>query len=337
MHERTLKLLKVRRNAIVLPMVCLLALVVGCAARPKTRVVEKLPTTRPVVTGRPVLEISRGGAGLPLDNPASLTSSNELLKDLLASYEKRLILPDAHSPVTLVGNNPRRLDRLQVNLSDAVIRDKYRPSQFNAPGKLEPALSVREFEYVAWPLYYQKVPTCWRLSASDARFGLLRDPGGRQTLVLTEAREGNFEFQVKLADLKPMMLRGAAANPRTGFGVQDVDVTLSSDNSRSLTVDMLVKAAILYVPTTVRLHARADVDEWCNVRLTQLSCQGMDPGGVLLAGVLAGTIEKYEGKLMPLARWPDNRIVLTDVQFTLDDSLNITGQFEAAPPQDGQP
>ena len=108
---------------------------------------------------------------------------------------------------------------------------------------------------------------------------------------------------------------------------QDVDLQLASDNPHNLSIQMQLKATVLLVPVTVRLKGRADIDQWCNLKLSDLSCEGLDTGGKLAAAFAKGPLEKCNGMLMPLVRWPEDRVVLTDVEFHLDDSLNISATF----------
>jgi hypothetical protein len=82
-----------------------------------------------------------------------------------------------------------------------------------------------------------------------------------------------------------------------------------------LALQIQIKATFLFLPMTFRMSARADIDPWCNVKLSGLSCEGLDPGGTLLAAFVNRAVQKYNGQLLTLARWPEDRVQLTDLQF----------------------
>lgn len=304
----------------------------GCASRPRpTSPVAVAPTpppaTRPALTAAPIIDIARGGGGVPLEE-AQVPQNNEQLKEsLLKAYSGRFVLPENASPVTLQGNDTRSLELLKIDLSNSVVRDSFRPRQYQAPAKPEPGIAVRRFEYIAAPLLYQNGQTHWRLWAEDAYLSLLRNPNGKNTLTLTDAREGGFEFTISLADLRPMLLKGSMVSSNGAFKVSDADVRFTSDNPRNVTLDMKITAALFFVPTTFQMHVRADIDPWCNVKLSELSCQGLDAGGSVVAVFIDTGLQKQNGKLLPLVRWPGDKVVLTDVQFRVDESLTITARF----------
>jgi len=306
-----------------------LNLALGCAAHTKrVAMVKPAPATRPVLTGRPLMDISRGGAGLPLEDVQGVKSRDQLMHGLTSGLDKRLELPTDHQVVVAKGVD-RKLDLLRIDVSKGKIRSTYNPKQFASPGNPEPAITVKKFEYLAWPIYYQNGETRWRLAATDVKFGLLKDRNGQQALIMTDAREGSFDFSVPLASIRPMLLKAGSGNGGAGSFVQDVDVQFTSGNPRSLTVGMDVKAVFLFVPLSVRLHARADLDQWCNVQFSELSCEGLDAGGKAVAALAQGQIDKYNGKVLPLVRWPGDRVVLSDVRVTVDDALRITAKFQA--------
>lgn len=312
--------------------VLVLAMMVGCASKPKSPVVQKPPpATRPVLAAKPVIDISRGGGGLPLDDVKSLDSRTQLVEGLRKGYERRLIMPQTDAWIRLVGTDHRRLDSLAIDLSNQAVRDTYKPSQYEAPGKPEPGISAKTFEYRAWPLIYQNGQTRWRIEATEAQFSLVRDRAGKHSLVLSDAKEGLFEFSVRLDDIKPMLMRSASANAPAGFVMKDVDVQFSSDGPRSLTIDTKIESSIFFVPTTIHMHARADIDQWCNVRLSEVSCKGQDAGGAVVAAFLEPTLEKQNEKVLPLVKWPEDRVVVKDVQIKLDESLTINAKFGRLP------
>jgi hypothetical protein len=161
----------------------------------------------------------------------------------LQGYQARLRLADDQSAIAASGESYPHLELLRIDVSNALVRQDYKPTQVSViKGELEPALSVGEFEYLASPLRYGDRVTHWQLKVQDAKFAILPEKGERAALVLTDASEGYLEFSAKVADLKPMMLRGAHAHAKAGFWVRDAAVSLASEDPRSLSARLRVQA-----------------------------------------------------------------------------------------------
>lgn len=299
-----------------------LAFTTGCASRAKPD-----PQPKPVVLGKPVIDFSKGGGGLPLEADAKPKSLPDLVQALAKGYALRVEMPQDKSCVLAEGSYPH-LDLLRVDLTNGTVKDKYRPRFNHGSGKIEPAISARKFEYVATPLNYQHGQTQWNIKANDARLGIMYDGDGNHSLVLTDASEGSMYFSVKLAALKPMLLASAKTHAKGGFWVKDVDLKLTSSNPHEVEATMRVNALWLLVPTTFVLHGKAQLDSDCNVTLSDVHCQAEDVGGALVAGFVDSAIAKYNNRKMPLAAWPGHRIVLKDVALSVSDEIQFTAWFE---------
>ncbi|MGE5611138.1 MAG: hypothetical protein ACM359_17945 [Bacillota bacterium] len=299
------------------------AILSGCASRPKPS-----PTTQPIVVDKPVLDFSRGIGALPLEGDNKPRSREELAQRLLRGYQSRLLLPEGLPPIVASGDSFPHLNQLRIDVSNAVVQKNYKPAQTKTPIKhLEPVLSVNEFEYLAAPLRYADRETYWQLRVHDARFGLFHDPSGRTGLVMTDAAEGYLQFSVKLSDLKPMMLRGAREHAKGGFWVRDAAVRITSEDTRSLSAELRVQAVWMLLPTTFHIRGHMTIDDNFHVKLSDLACEGEDLGGSLLASLIGPSIQKYEGRLVPLAKWPGDRIAVRDVAIHVDDAFRMTAWF----------
>ena len=283
---------------------------------------------RQEVSRRPLIDFGKGAGGFPLDGDRLPTTREGLVASLAAGYRERVETAEQVTPIIALGADYPHLDALVVDLSDARIRANYRPSLFHVVGGLEPALTVKYLEYVATPLRYSDGSTHLRLVAHDVTVGLLRGRRQAAALVLTDARDGRVDFRVSVSDLERMMLSSArAGGARAGYRASDVKLTLSSDNSRSLRCEMLVSGTWLLVPTSFRITGRIDIDGDFFAHISEVSCTGTDVGGVLLAGFIDGAIRKHDGRVMPLAAFPGDRIRLRDVQIEVDDSVNLRARF----------
>ena len=124
-----------------------------------------------------------------------------------------------------------------------------------------------------------------------------------------------------------MLLAGAKENANGGFNVRNLTIDLRSDNDRSLVVDLKVQASWLLLPADFHLFGRVDIDDAFNVRLSGLRCDGENLGGLLLAGFIDDAMQKQNGKVMPLAAWPGNKLHLSGAQIVIDDHIRIKGAF----------
>jgi len=296
----------------------------GCASKPKE---QSSTASKPVAMDRPIIDFARGGAGMPIDGNEPLTSAQLLSDGLLRAILSRVMFDGSGPVVAAEGGQFPDLELLRVDVSNGTVKPTYAPKQFKTASSVEPGISARRFEYLADPLSYQGSSTRWRVAADEARLGLLRDPKtGQRTLVITDASRGEMTFSVSLDDLRNMLLAGAKTHAQGGFSLRDVHFSVAAQK-RSIRGDAKVEAFWLFIPTTFRVSGRADIDEQFNVRFSELSCSGEDVGGVLVSGFINAAMKKYDGKIMPLAVWPGNRIVITDVDLRSDEGLHMHAEF----------
>lgn len=307
----------------------LLACIGGCArSRPNGFHPPAPQAHTSVLIDKPVVDFSRGGGGLPLESTTFPGSLGELVKALELGYAKRLDVAPQRRSVTAEGDNWPWIRRLRIDVSQAVIREAYKPRQFKNGVHPEPAIATDSFEYIAQPLYYDNGATQWAIRATGARLGLLRDDKGQATLVLTDAVEGEFSFAVKQSDLRPMLLAGARQHAKGGFVVRDVRLHVASENPRSLQAELRIRAMWLLLPTSFTIRGRLDIDDQFNVHLSNLACEGDNLGGDLVAGFIDRNMKKHDRKAMPLVRWPGNRIALKDVRIHVGETVSVQAAFE---------
>ena len=303
-----------------IPLIALAILFAGCAHRSRPQDQNQF-----TYVNKPVLDFGKGGGGLPIEGQKQLKSATDLLAGLTQGYRSRLELPKDHDAITVSGEFPH-LDLLKIDLTEAVLKRDFRPKQFKKPSSPKATVFTKQFEYVAQPIRYHDGPMEMLIQARDAELSVIRD-GEKTSLVVTNASEGSFEFSMKLADIKPMLMAGARENATGGFAVQDITFDAKSDNEHALAVDLKVQATWLFVPADFHLTGRVDIDDNFNVRLSGLRCTGENLGGVLIAGFIDDQMQKHNGKVMPLAAWPGNKLHLNGAQILLDDHIRIKGGF----------
>jgi hypothetical protein len=111
------------------------------------------------------------------------------------------------------------------------------------------------------------------------------------------------------------------------FFVTDTKLTMTSDNPRSLQLTVEVRGFWLLVPADITVTGRIDVDGDFNATLSHLSCTGIEVGGPLLAGFINTALKKYQGKVMPLAAFPGDKLKMRDLHIGVDDALHIDAAF----------
>jgi hypothetical protein len=295
-------------------------LLTGCAHRSR----PQEPTEFTYVS-KPVIDFGKGGGGLPIEGVKQVKSVPDLLLGLMQGYRSRLELPKEHDAITIEGEFPH-LDLLKVDLTEATLKRDFRPHQFKKPSSPKAIVFAKEFQYVASPIRYNDGPMEMLITARNAELSLIRD-GDKSSLVVTNASEGTFDFSMKLADIRPMLIAGAKEHASGGFGLRDIIFDAHSDNSRSLVVDIKVLATWLFVPADIHLTGRVDIDDAFNVRLSGLRCDGENLGGLLIAGFIDDQMQKHNGKVMPLAAWPGDKLRLSGAQIQLDDHIRIKASF----------
>ncbi len=278
---------------------------------------------------KPVIDFGRGGGGMPIEGVKELHNAEDLLAGLTRGYRGRVELSKDHDPILIAGQFPN-LDLLRVDLSDATLKKDYKPKQFKKPSAPHPVVFAKQFESLAHPLRYHDAPMEWHISARDAQLSLIRD-GDQQSLVVTSVAEGTFEFSMKLADVRPMLIAGAKEHSRGGFSVRDVHFDARCEDERTLVVDVKIDATWLLVPASFRIAGKVQIDDSFNVRLSGLRCDGQDLGGLLLAGFIDEALAKQNGKIMPLAQWPGNKIQLSGAKLEIDDHIRIKAKFGPPP------
>lgn len=250
------------------------------------------------------------------DFPTSRESFTEALAEGLRIFGP---VPGA---TEVAGENFPRFDKLRIDLSGGRVTPDTRPSV--GVGKVEPGVVVEEFEVVADPLRYEQSPIRVQVKGRDVRLDYDRDDAGRPVLALAGAADGEIELSVARADLDAILLavaREAAA--QQGVTVESVALTLRSRGPRSLEFSVAVRAAKLFMKTTVTASGQLDVDEQLDARISNATCEGSGVIGTLACGFLRPYIARYEGRPIPLMALPLGGVRLRDVTMEVGESLRL--------------
>lgn len=300
---------------------------VGCRAGNRPLPVTAPPTTRPVeVLKKAAVDLTKGGAGFPLQSQHAPQSVEELVGALRGAYVSRLESADTVR-VNAEGSTVRHLRSLSIDLSDGAVAGSFVPKSTSDQAKATPFLHVDRLSYVADPLRYQTYAASLVLQAEDARMALVRGADKNLTLAMYDCREGRATLAIGLEDLERGLAAGARLRGSLAFAIHSVQVRMRSQSPHALEAELTVNTRVLMVPARFRLTGREDVDENFNIHFTHLKAQGDDPGGAVLAGVVQGKLDLLNNKAAPLLKLPGDRIRVTDLRLTLDSRLTVDVKF----------
>lgn len=286
------------------------------------------PTTQKLTLSKPLIDFGHGAGGFGLMGTKLPHDRDALVRQLTDAYAQRAILPTSRPAVVAEGDHYPRLESLDIDLSGARLRPGYKPTENKSAAALTAALTIGRLSYVARPLYYNQGATNLTFTAKDVQLSLLQSRHDKAVLVMTEARDGHVDFQLPMADVQRVVLFSAKENAgKAAFIVTDCNVGLSSDAPRSISIALDVQGWWLLLPTSLHFTGRCDIDDHFNVHLSNLGCSGGNIGGPLLAALVDGAVKKYEGKVMPLAAFPGQKIKIQDLAIHIDDNLSVKIAF----------
>jgi len=335
-----------------LTILCVAGLTSGCRAnRPNP---SSAPTTRPVeILKKPAIDLTRGGAGFPLDLSTPPGDIAALVEAMTRAYAQRLE-PNPSIRITTHGDQLNALQSLEIDLTGSTVRGDYTPksdpksnakpdakpdakldakgdakSEANASA-LAPFIRTKRLRYSAEPLRYQTYNASMVLEAQDAELSLSPTQNGKLLLSLSDCSQGSARLTIGRRDLQAGLAAGARLRRSLALAIEGVELSLQSESEKSLHVALLVRSRVLLFPATFRLTGRADVDADFNVHFTHLSADGRDPSGAVIAGIIQTSLDKLNNKAAPLLRLPGDKIRVSELRITLDDSLSIDMRFKGS-------
>jgi hypothetical protein len=167
-------------------------------------------------------------------------------------------------------------------------------------------------------------------SADDVKLDVAKDPAGKLTPALAGARNGTILLELTRAELQGMLMAFAqAAAAEQGAKIESADLTLSQAGDRAVSASLRIKAKKSFIPATIVVDGRADVDEQLNVRLSGLQCSGEGMVGGVVAGLLGGKLKQFEGREFDLAPPALKKLRLTGLKVDAGDPLKVSAQYES--------
>ena len=310
-----------------LPLAAAVALGVGCSSRPKPPAVDAAVVKPPVqMLQKPAIDLSRGVAGFPLEGRDVPKSPGDAIESLRRAYANRL---EGQNDIRIdaVGQHLMDLQSLTIDLTGSTVRSTYTPKDQAKTDQAKTFILADRLAYIANPLKYQGYAAGLEVAATNAELTLIPTVENQWTLVLSDCHTGSARLRVGLEDLRQGILAAARQRQSVAFGVQDLAIDLASPTSRSLRVAIDVQARLFFVPARFTIRGKAAVDEQFNVHFSELSADGHDPSGAIVANFVQDRLQKYNDKAAPLVKLPGGKIHLTGLMFDVTDELSIDVNF----------
>jgi hypothetical protein len=167
-------------------------------------------------------------------------------------------------------------------------------------------------------------------SADDVKIDVAKNASGDLAPALGAARNGSVLVELTRAELQGMLMAFAQAGAaEQGAKIESAELSLSQAGDRAIAATLRVKAKKAFIPATVLVEGRADVDERLNVKLSGLRCTGEGMVGSVVAGVLGAKLKPFEGKEFALAPEALKKLRLEGLKVDAGDPVRLSATFQS--------
>jgi hypothetical protein len=264
----------------------------------------------------------------PLKTDTLPANAGDLARRLNESLCDLFDLPS--DPVVVREVSYPHLASLTVSLDGAHLRGQP-PAIPSVGGKQTPALTVDSFRAKGSAMSVGPAAVDFALEAQQLELHRANDANGNVVLVLHKAAKGRIEVSASTSDLEALIAGVAKTEgAKHGVAIDSVRLTLRSNNSRSLSAEVRLRAKKLFLSTSLRITGQLDLDEELNAAVSGLECTGEGAIATVACGVLKPHLEKLEGRNFPLMSLPLGEVRLRDVKIAAGEKLSITAEFGTA-------
>ncbi len=293
----------------------------GCRGRANQAATRAAPPP-PEMLKKPAIDLTKGGAGFPLATKTLPTTAAEYEAALRRGYAERLLAPE-QIRIVVAPDSPAGLGKIEIDISGASVRPDFTPQLPKDDVAPLGYLRTGLLRYTADPLNYQHFSAGMRLEVRDPRLAVLPAGDGTFGLSLVDCSTGRAKMRISMDGLRESLARGVQVKQTMAFGIDSIEMDLTSDNPHALALDMTVHARLLLIPASFRMTGRIDVDAAFNVHFSQLNAAGLDPTGKVVAGVVQTRLDKINGKAAPLLKLPGDKIRVSDLAIAVNEALTI--------------
>ena len=263
----------------------------------------------------------------PLAGKEFPRTADELVEAIQNALGRVLTLAKGDA-VTAEGGKFPSVKKLKVNLNNATVSAADPPPKPKPTGKREPGISVDQFEVTCKPLKYEQNKLDLELKAAGVKLDFARDKKGQPLLVLASAKDGYVQAKMSKGDIESLARTAAemAAKPQ-GIKIEGLDLSLTSEGTRSLAADVRVKAKKMMVSGVLHITGRVDVDDELNATVSKLNVDGEGMIGTMAAGLVKGKLKPYEGKVFPLMTFSLGDVTLRDLKIDAKKDVQVSAEF----------
>jgi len=274
---------------------------------------------------------------VPIDGTAAPGTGDQLATELSRGAREMARLPDGQRAVTISGDLPR-LGSLCVDLSNGVEDGGHKPPKIDHTRPIG-ILLVNSYEVKAQPLLINGARLYFDLTASDAELQVRQDEEKKCIVLLSGARRATFKATVADADIQSVCSTSAKALAKKfGFDVRSCTADLTAPNPRQLDVKLHVKLG-RPIGGDLVFAAQMDIGKDLTGQVSDITCRGNGPTGVLIATLLTPVLFVQNGQTRPLLEFPGDRMEARDVSVTMGPAqadgraaaLHVTVDFGDVP------
>jgi len=259
---------------------------------------------------------------------AFLPPTIEAFRDLLERSLRELVQENNAPQVFVEGRDYPCLSAIRIDLSGSVVTDRLPVPHQLPQAKAQSALEADHLEICASPMRIQGAPVQFHCRAEKVKFGEAVDDSGDLMLLLQQADSGKLELAVAMSDLEQLVRTLVTPLARKqSIVLEDLRLRLTSENERSLRVELKVRVRKLFLNTQVHLTGNLEIDDELNARLSSLDCAGDGTLGTLACGFLFPHLKRLEEREFSLLNLPFGEVKLRDVRIAIGDQLQVKAEF----------
>jgi hypothetical protein len=272
---------------------------------------------------------AKGISVFPLGSPDLPATREQFLSTFLQGWQSRLFLP-AGAPERILkadGDTYPALDHLRIDLSNAAIDPDKPTPKLKGSDAIIKTLSVANLELLAKPMLCRGARFQFDVAMTAARFELQHDKSNEPLLVLADVKDGRLDFSITKSDLDRLLFESAkAAGDKYGVNVKSTQFKMKLE-PRAISVELKVETKVGFVPASMKIKGRIDIDDQLHGKLSKLSVDGDFALQPLISTVIRPGLERYEGRDKRLIGFPTTNVKLKDLKLTYDDTFHAVAAF----------
>ena len=272
---------------------------------------------------------AKGIAVYPLGTNTLPATRDQFIAAFTKAWQENLLTANdnGHHLLTIEGDHYPALDRLKIDLSNSALDPDKPEPKLKGPDKVLQSINVNNLQFIARPMHYRGAQFNFDVAMTDARFDLQHDKSDHPVLVLNAVKDGRLDFSITKTDLDTLLFNSAkAAGEKYNVDVRATHFKMTLQ-SRAITMDLKVDTKVGFVPASLHIKGRIDINDRLEGKLSKLSVDGDLALQPLITTVIRPGLEKYEGRSKQVLGFPYNAVKVKDLQLTYTDTFRAVAIF----------